>query len=209
MKKILLFLILIIFVLMAFMTMSFFTKEKAVDTVQSIPNREATNEVIKLIDVNGVVLCDIADAIDGDTILCLKNKSEQIKVKLFGIDAPELDQPYGQEAKQLLNQMLHEDIFISIRKITKDNTYLVDINYIDTLCREPITSESECTTNLENINSNMIETGHAWYDLSEEENDPNFQTDERNARYYKNGLWSQSNPIPPWEWRKQKEAKYK
>ncbi|WP_315107697.1 thermonuclease family protein [uncultured Campylobacter sp.] len=38
---------------------------------------------------------------DGDMITVLQGK-QQIKVRLFGIDAPELKQPYGKKSKQFL-----------------------------------------------------------------------------------------------------------
>ena len=40
---------------------------------------------------------------DGDTLTLLVVGNQQVKVRLAGIDAPELAQPYGQQAKQLLN----------------------------------------------------------------------------------------------------------
>lgn len=36
---------------------------------------------------------------DGDTITSLKDDKQQLKVRLHGIDAPELGQPFGQAAK--------------------------------------------------------------------------------------------------------------
>ena len=42
---------------------------------------------------------------DGDTITILQGK-QQIKVRLFGIDAPELKQPYGKKPKQFLANLV-------------------------------------------------------------------------------------------------------
>ena len=42
---------------------------------------------------------------DGDT-LTLRTFNETLKVRLFGIDTPELGQPFGNNAKQALSQMV-------------------------------------------------------------------------------------------------------
>lgn len=42
---------------------------------------------------------------DGDTITILQNK-EQTKVRLYGIDAPEKKQDYGQRSKQFLASLI-------------------------------------------------------------------------------------------------------
>ena len=42
---------------------------------------------------------------DGDT-LTLRTLNETLKVRLFGIDTPELGQPFGNNAKQALSQMV-------------------------------------------------------------------------------------------------------
>ena len=42
---------------------------------------------------------------DGDTITALQNK-QQVKVRLFGIDAPEKKQPYGKKSKRFLSNLI-------------------------------------------------------------------------------------------------------
>lgn len=42
---------------------------------------------------------------DGDTITALQGK-QQIKIRLFGIDAPELKQLYGKKSKQFLSNLI-------------------------------------------------------------------------------------------------------
>ena len=46
---------------------------------------------------------------DGDTIVVLSGK-EQTKVRLYGIDAPELKQPYGKKSKQFLSNLITRKI---------------------------------------------------------------------------------------------------
>ena len=46
---------------------------------------------------------------DGDTITVLQDK-QQVKVRLFGIDAPELKQPYGKKSKRFLSNLITRKI---------------------------------------------------------------------------------------------------
>ena len=46
---------------------------------------------------------------DGDTITVLQDK-QQVKVRLFGIDAPELNQPYGKKSKRFLSNLITRKI---------------------------------------------------------------------------------------------------
>ena len=41
---------------------------------------------------------------DGDTITALTSKKEKIKIRLYGIDAPELKQPFGKASKRHLTE---------------------------------------------------------------------------------------------------------
>ena len=43
---------------------------------------------------------------DGDSITILNARNEKVRVRLTGIDAPEADQPYGQESKKNLASMV-------------------------------------------------------------------------------------------------------
>ena len=47
----------------------------------------------------------VIDVPDGDTLVVLRNKT-RLTVKLPGIDAPELDQPYGPEAKRFAAKLV-------------------------------------------------------------------------------------------------------
>jgi endonuclease YncB( thermonuclease family) len=43
---------------------------------------------------------------DGDTITALTDDKRQLKVRLHGIDAPELGQPFGQASKRALSDLV-------------------------------------------------------------------------------------------------------
>ncbi|SFK15344.1 hypothetical protein SAMN04488082_11579 [Desulfomicrobium apsheronum] len=44
---------------------------------------------------------------DGDTITVLRDGHDQVKIRLYGIDAPESGQSFGKASKQNLSSMVH------------------------------------------------------------------------------------------------------
>lgn len=144
--------------------------------------------------------CAVVEVINGDTITCSTNGSEPIKVRLYQIDAPELDQAYGQKAKQALDKAMgfHRDgNSISVRVIHKDNigNVFAEVTYFG-LC-----SGEVCVTSLVDVNQKMIEQGYAWHDPLSKKNQKYIQV-EQEARSAKRGLWADEKPVPPWKWRK-------
>ena len=62
--------------------------------------------------VSSEVLLGVVVAVyDGDTIT-LKNDSGQKKIRLAGIDAPELKQPYGVESRSALRQAVLDKVVL-------------------------------------------------------------------------------------------------
>ena len=119
---------------------------------------------------------------DGDTITILQGK-QQIKVRLFGIDAPELKQPYGKKSKQFLANLIAREV-VEVEPKGKDRykRTLGIIRYKD-----------------QDINAQMVLNGYAWVYVKYSKI---YVDQETTAREKKLGLWQSSNPTPPWEWRK-------
>jgi len=44
---------------------------------------------------------------DGDTITVLRDEHDQVKIRLYGVDAPEFGQPFGKASKQNLSSMVY------------------------------------------------------------------------------------------------------
>lgn len=119
---------------------------------------------------------------DGDTITILQNKT-QIKVRLYGIDAPELKQPYGKKSKQFLANLIVGEV-VEVDENGKDRykRTLGIIRYKD-----------------QDINAQMVLNGYAW---AYAKYSRIYVDQEKTARENKRGLWQSSNPTPPWQWRK-------
>jgi endonuclease YncB( thermonuclease family) len=115
------------------------------------------------------------------------NNKKRKKVILYGIDAPEQDQPFGQEAREFLKESI-------CKKKIKTKLYDKNDDNIDTAI---------VFVGGKNINELMVKSGYAWvYQPSCTES---FCDDwikyEEEAREQKKGLWSNSSRIAPWIWR--------
>ena len=123
---------------------------------------------------------------DGDT-LTLRTEDETLKVRLSGIDTPELGQPFGNNAKQALSAVAFGKT-ATIKSSGKDR-YGRTLGYI--------------FIEAQAINTMMVRMGMAWwyrrYDKTKE-----LENAERYAKENKIGLWTDLNPIAPWDCRKGK-----
>jgi ATP-dependent hsl protease ATP-binding subunit hslU len=118
---------------------------------------------------------------DGDTITILAQK-KQIKIRLFGIDAPELKQPYGKKSKQFLSNLIAGQI-VEVKENGNDR-YGRTIGTI--------------SLNGEDINAQMVENGYAW---AYRRFSKKYAPQESEAKFEKRGLW-RDDPIPPWVFRR-------
>ena len=119
---------------------------------------------------------------DGDTITVLSGK-EQTKVRLYGIDAPEKKQDYGQKSKQFLASLIAGQV-VEVEPKGKDR-YKRTLGIIHHKGHD--------------INAQMVLNGYAWAYVKYSKI---YVDQEKTAREKKIGLWQSSNPTPPWEWRK-------
>lgn len=119
---------------------------------------------------------------DGDTITVLSGK-EQTKVRLYGIDAPEKKQDYGQKSRQFLASLIAGQV-VEVEPKGKDR-------YKRTLGIVHYKGQD--------INAQMVLNGYAWAYVKYSRI---YVDQEKTARENKRGLWQSSDPTPPWEWRK-------
>ena len=128
---------------------------------------------------------------DGDTATVVSCGGIIHKVRLAKIDAPELKQDFGHEAKTCLSdKILNRRVQLHI--ISKD-MYKRDVG--------------EIFMEGNSVNNQMVEEGCAW--VYEQYNDDfSLKGLQDKARLSRKGLWDSQSPIPPWAWRKlQKEQR--
>ena len=142
---------------------------------------------------------------DGDTITVLDDNNEQHKIRLQGIDAPEKGQPFGERSKESLSRAVFgKDVRIEPAKRDRYGRLVakVWVTPIDLPCAR---TGAPCPKTLD-IARAQLTVGLAWhykkYELEQSEEDRlAYAFEEREARARKAGLWSDPNPIAPWEWR--------
>ena len=121
---------------------------------------------------------------DGDTISVLVGR-RPVKVRLEGIDCPELSQPYGQVAK----------LFTSDHVFGKP--VAVEQTTIDRYGR----SVGRVFVNGEDLSHAILAAGLAWH-YTQYSSDGMLDAAEQSARAARRGLWSQPRPMPPWVFRR-------
>jgi endonuclease YncB( thermonuclease family) len=123
---------------------------------------------------------------DGDTFVLLIDGKEQV-VRFAHIDCPEKKQPFGNKAKQFVSEMCFG------KYVTLIHSNKFDRN--KRLIAEVILQDGT------NLNKQLIKNGLAWH-FKKYSKDTEYAELELQARQNKIGLWSDSDQIPPWEWRK-------
>jgi len=124
------------------------------------------------------------DIYDGDTFK-LKEGGQIIKVRIYGIDAPETNQEYGAESGKALRELM-DGKEIRLRIQNKD-VYGRTVG-------EPWIGDSL------NVSLWMVKNGHAWWYKSYSKKRTDFQEAEAEAKSKKLGLWA-GKPVAPWEFR--------
>ena len=123
---------------------------------------------------------------DGDTVSILDEAKSQHKIRLFGIDTPERDQPYGKTSKKALSRLVAGKTVGIVVVETDDYGRTVGTVYLQDT----------------NINVAMVEGGHAWWYRHYAPHNRLLEATEQKARAEKLGLWANPDAVPPWNWRR-------
>ncbi len=125
---------------------------------------------------------------DGDTFTLLDAAGQMHKIRVHGIDCPELNQPFGKSAREYAKGLLLNRQ-VNIQGTKKDRyKRLIGIVFL------PDGS---------NFNERMLLAGMAWH-FTKYDSNPLWTAMEREARNQKRGLWISPSAIAPWDWRKRK-----
>ena len=136
---------------------------------------------------------------DGDTLTVLADR-HRIRVRIDGIDAPEIRQTFGQSARRSLAQMIFQkDVRLECRETDSLSPKICKVWVQPSDC-------PTCGMTLD-VGYAQVVAGMAWW-LGEhakqqsEEDRGRYESAESEARERHRGLWSDLHPVPPWEWRR-------
>ena len=126
--------------------------------------------------------------LDGDS-LKIRHGNTIKEVRLYGIDAPEYKQPFGNKARRFLKrQVLKKTVIVEGKDIDRFGRVVALVSYRGEL-----------------LNRKMVQHGLAWVypkycrmqSLCRK-----MKKDEKEARKAKRGLWRDSSSLPPWRWKR-------
>jgi endonuclease YncB( thermonuclease family) len=124
---------------------------------------------------------------DGDTLTVLDVVKNPHKIRLHGIDAPEKAQAFGTKAKKSLATLVFQkDVTVTVVDTDRYGRMVGKVKRGDL-----------------DVNLALVKGGWCWryttYDKKSE-----YAAAQAEARAARRGLWADSEPIPPWEFRRRK-----
>lgn len=127
---------------------------------------------------------------DGDTVTVTDSQYKNHKLRLYAIDAPELAQEGGQDSMRNLSKMLPKKTQVTVVVENKDRYG----REVSTIYKGDV-----------NINREQIRAGQAWhYKHYDKKFYSDYESLEESARRNRIGLWRNSHPQEPWQWRENK-----
>jgi micrococcal nuclease len=134
----------------------------------------------------------VLKVIDGDSLL-LTAGGRNVEVRLYGIDAPEYNQPYAEEAKIYVKQ------WIGWQRVT------VQPEYADSYGR----TVAVVVKGGQVLNRDLVEVGLAWvYPRYCRKDVCSMWKEKENAAHIRKiGLWQDPHPLAPWKWKRLENGK--
>jgi micrococcal nuclease len=131
----------------------------------------------------------VIGVMDGDTVELLEN-NQPVRVRLYGVDAPEKNQDYGTRARQFASDLAFGKNVQLIEKGKDRYGRIIGIIILP---------------DGRSLNEELVRNGYAWH-YTAFSKDQNLARLEEEARQHRRGLWEMPNPTPPWEFRQSRRT---
>lgn len=131
----------------------------------------------------------VVSVAEGDTLTVLQGTQEW-KIRVKGIDAPDPGQPFSVRAKKFVSDLcLGKTVTVLVCGYERGGPVLGPVTLPDGT----------------DLGAEVVRAGFAWWYKPFAHPVEGYGRLEDEARRAKRGLWSIPNPIPPWEWRAARE----
>jgi endonuclease YncB( thermonuclease family) len=121
---------------------------------------------------------------DGDTLTLISPDHIQTRIRLFGIDAPEKSQAFGQRSKASLSDLVFgRDVDVIVQTLDRYGRTVGTVIHKGN-----------------DINLEQVRQGMAWV-YRKYSRDSKYLEAESEARISRRGLWIDEDPMPPWLYR--------
>ncbi len=134
---------------------------------------------------------------DGDSVTVRRaDTGKTAKVRIYGVDCPELKQAYGVEARDLTARVLTGKT-VQVIPAQKDKSYKREVGGVVLL------------DDLLVLQDALVSSGLAWVDdrFCKLAVCDLWRLHQREAREAGRGLWADKSPVPPWTWRRMKHKR--
>ena len=143
----------------------------------------------------------VVDISDGDT-LRIRSDGEIVKIRLKGIDAPEMTQPFGPESRRHLSDLTFLREAVANCPVADKYGRRVCTVYI----ADPACIAADCPKDYD-VNLAQIEACFAWWYRWYADEQPlvqrvAYEIAENHARLDRLGLWNETDAMAPWAWRR-------
>jgi micrococcal nuclease len=127
-------------------------------------------------------LARVVQVDDGDSITVVRGR-QQVRIRLDGIDCPEVGQDFGRRARQFTARWIGKTVSVEPREADEYGRLVARVR-----------------AQGEDLSIELVKAGLAWH-YRRYSSDSALARAEREARDARLGLWGQPNPIPPWDYR--------
>ena len=125
---------------------------------------------------------------DGDTIT-VRTAAETLKVRVAGVDCPEIGQRWSSRAKQFTSQLVFGKTVTIQTRGTDQYGRMIGRVFVGT----------------RDLSEELLRAGMAWrYEVGT--SDRHLVDAEHAARQSRAGLWADAAPVPPWQWRHERQG---